>query len=83
MKLNVLLFGPYADAASRSAAEVVLPGDVSPTADAVKAALAAEHPALRGMLPSAVLAVNHRAVGPGHVVRETDELAIIGLVGGG
>jgi len=45
--------------------------------------VAAEHPALRGMLPSAVLAVNHRAVGPGHVVRETDELAIIGLVGGG
>jgi len=83
MKLSVLLFGPYADALRASSVEVELPGDAAATAGAVMTALAEQQPKLRSMLGPALLAVNCQCVRPESPVCETDELAIIGLVGGG
>lgn len=83
MKLSVLLFGPYADALQASSVEVELPNDVDPTAGAVMNSLAEQQPKLRSMLGPSVLAVNCRCARPEAPVCETDELAIIGLVGGG
>jgi len=45
--------------------------------------LAEQQPKLRSMLAPALLAVNCKCVRPESPVCETDELAIIGLVGGG
>lgn len=83
MTIRVLLFGPFADAVSRSAVQVQLPDEPAPAAGQVKAALAEQYPSLAAMLACAVVAVNHQAVRPEHVISETDELAIVGLVGGG
>ena len=82
MKLTVLLFGPYAEAVSDSSVTVDI-GSPSCTASDVKAKLAEQYPKLGGLLGPAVLAVNQQAVQPNHEVHENDELAIIGLVGGG
>lgn len=82
MKVTVLLFGPYADAVEGSSVTVNIPSP-SCTAGEVKAQLAEQYPKLSGMLGPAILAVNQQAVRPNHAVRETDELAVIGLVGGG
>lgn len=83
MKMSVLLFGPYADALRASSVEVELPGGAPLTAGAVMASLAEQQPKLRAMLRSALLTVNCRYVRPESTVRETDELAVVGLVGGG
>jgi molybdopterin converting factor small subunit len=83
MKLSVLLFGPYADALRASSVEVELPAESDPTAGAVMASLSEQQPKLRSMLGQALLAVNCRCVRPESPVCEGDELAIIGLVGGG
>jgi len=83
MKLSVLLFGPYADALQASAVEVELPNDTNPTAGSVITSLAEQQPKLRSILGMALLAVNCRCVRPESPVCKTDELAIIGLVGGG
>ena len=82
MKVTVLLFGPYADAVNDSSVTVEM-SSPSCTADEVKAQLAEQFPVLSGMLGPAILAVNHQAVRPNQAVREADEVAIIGLVGGG
>jgi len=83
MKLSVLLFGPYADALQASSVDVELPNGTDPTAGAVMASLAEQQPKLRSMLGPALLAVNCMCVRPESPVCQTDELAIIGLVGGG
>jgi len=82
VKVSVLLFGPYADAVNDSSVMVDIPLP-SCTAGEVKTQLAEQYPKLSGMLGPAMLAVNQQAVRPNHPVRETDELAVIGLVGGG
>jgi molybdopterin converting factor small subunit len=82
VKVTVLLFGPYADAVNGSSVAVDISAS-SCTAGEVKAQLAEQYPKLRGILGAAILAVNQQAVRPNHAVCETDELAIIGLVGGG
>lgn len=83
MTLNVLLFGPYAEAADRESVDVTLPAEAACTAGQVLESLAEQQPNLRGMLSAAVLAVNCQCVRPEHPVGEEDELAVIGLVSGG
>lgn len=83
MNVNVRLFGPYADAAGERTLRLdVVSGDAPSAADVLDA-LAAHRPALRPLLHGARLAVNNRFAQPGDPVRETDELAVIGMVGGG
>jgi len=83
MKMTVLLFGPYARMARNSSVDVERPDGVALTAGQVKASLVEQCPELGGILSPAIIAVNHQAVRPNHAVRETDELAVVGLVGGG
>lgn len=83
MKVSVRLFGPYAIAAQNNAVDVDLPENIDLTAGLLKAALVTQHPSLGSLLGPAVVAVNHQAVRSEHRVRHGDELAIIGLVGGG
>lgn len=85
MRIEVLLFGPYATAVGCDRVEVLIGEDRS--ARAVLAAVAAQsedrHPALRPLLPGARLAVNGRFADETDAIQAEDELAIIGLVGGG
>ncbi|GAB6187741.1 MoaD/ThiS family protein [Thermopirellula anaerolimosa] len=83
MRVEVLLFGPYADKAGRRSVVMELSDPGDRTAGGVLRLLAMRHPELREMLAAAVLAVNHKAVPPTHPVRANDELAVIGLVSGG
>jgi len=82
MKLTVLLFGPYAEAVKESSVTVDIASSTC-TAGEVKASLAQQYPKLRGLLSAAILSVNHQAVRPDHLVQESDELAVIGMVSGG
>lgn len=82
MRVDVLLFGPLADAAGADRVRVDLPNDQA-TANGVLAALHEAHPALRSGLGGCRLAVNHAfAQGP-TPIRESDEVALIGLISGG
>lgn len=83
MTLTVQLFGPYAAAAGR---QVLLLdcGDVaSVTAAEVMVKISSECAALKSILSTAKLAVNCDYVAHDHHVHEADELALIGMVGGG
>lgn len=82
MHVRVLLFGPFADAVANDHAVVAL-ASAAPTAAHVLDALGEMHPPLRPMLTAARLAVNGALVRPDHLVQASDELAVIGLVGGG
>jgi len=82
-KMKVLLFGPYADAVDGSCIEVALPALGKLTAGRVMVSLNEQQPKLRGMLGAALLAVDYECVRPDAVIEEGDELALIGLVGGG
>lgn len=53
------------------------------TAADVLRALKDQHSALGPALGAARLAINHAFAGPETVVRDTDEVALIALVGGG
>ncbi|MBL9148875.1 MAG: MoaD/ThiS family protein [Phycisphaerae bacterium] len=80
MQANVLLFGPYADAVgARSVAVAVTPhatvADILASLESV--------PALAPLMRGARLAVNASYVPREARVAVTDELALIGLVGGG
>ncbi len=83
MKLNILLFGPYADTLAASSVAVNVPDHAPPTAGAVMTCLAEQQPLMREMLATAVLSINCQFARPEQTVTENDELAIIGLVGGG
>lgn len=81
MTLTVLLFAKLRDAAGADAVPVALP-PAATVAD-LRRRLAAEYPALAGLLDRSAVAVNHdiaddaRALGPG------DEVAVIPPVSGG
>lgn len=79
--LTVRLFGPYADAHGERELSLDLPP--GPTASRVLEAVASRCPDLAPLMPSTRLAVNNRFVPPDHEVRESDELALVGMVGGG
>ena len=82
MRIRVLLFGPEAAAVGRRFVEVSLEGGRA-DGRALLERLAAEHPPLAPHLRSARLAVNHEFAAPDRPIRETDEVALIGLVSGG
>lgn len=80
-RMKVLLFGAEADRAGARFVMIEPPNE--PGADAVKAAVEAAAPALRGHLGSCRVACNSSFAGPALRVQPGDELAIIGLVSGG
>ncbi len=78
--IRVLLFGPEAAAAGVSAIDVQIS---EATCKDVLKAIADQHPALRGSLGSARIAVNREfAAGHRRLLRGT-RLPLIGLVSGG
>lgn len=81
MIVRVLLFGPYAAAIGSGEVSVAAPD--APTGAEVLACLSREHVALGPLLGSARLAVNHVFAPPGTIIREGDEVAVIGMVSGG
>lgn len=81
MTLRVLIFGPEAAKAGRDHVAVTLAEDR--TCAAILRALAHACPALGPTLTGARLAVNSRFAEPSHIVREGDEVALIGMVSGG
>ena len=86
MRIEVLLFGPAAQAAGRDRIGVECASADSgsgPTAAHVLEAIAAQHPALDFALVSARLAVNHAFASRETVIAATDEVALVALVGGG
>lgn len=83
MKLTVKLFGPYAKAANVSSVTLDFSGDVKVTVGDVMAKLAADYAQLKPLLPAAKLAVDCGYVPLDCQVTAADELAVIGMVGGG
>jgi molybdopterin converting factor small subunit len=81
MQFRVLLFGGEAVALACDHVVVDLPDP--PTCGALRTALAESHPALRSALASGRLAVNHEFAATGQTIHPDDEIALIGLVGGG
>jgi molybdopterin converting factor small subunit len=80
MTVEVRLFGPLA---ARAGAAQVSVHCADPTTAAVLAALDQQHPALKEVLPSCRLAVNHAYAAADQRLSATDEIALIGLVNGG
>jgi molybdopterin converting factor small subunit len=82
MRVEVLLFGPLADAAGGD--RVLIETDCDrPTSREVLDALADRRPELRGSLATCRLAVNHAFAADETPVEPGDEVAVIGLVSGG
>ena len=81
MTLRVLIFGPFAAKAGRDHVPVTLANDRS--CGAVLRAVAQACPTLAPMLAGARLAVNSQFADAGQVVRDGDEVALIGMVSGG
>jgi molybdopterin converting factor subunit 1 len=79
MKVRVRLFAVAAQRAGESELELTLPEGA--TAGDVVAALAARHG--RALPAGTAVAVNQEYAGPGHGLREGDEVAIIPPVSGG
>lgn len=82
MTIDVLLFGPAAEAAQTGRLPVPVEGGAVTCAE-LRQRLATLVPALERLLPASRFAVNHAFVADSHVVRPTDEVALIGLVSGG
>lgn len=83
MSFEVLLFGPYADAAGARSVSVEVGSDGTVRAGALLAAVGEQTPALRPLLGGARLAVNSRFAASDDEVSASDEIALVGLVGGG
>jgi molybdopterin converting factor small subunit len=81
MMLRVLIFGPEAARAGRDHVPVTLNEDR--TCGAVLRAVALVCPAIAPMLAGARLAVNSKFADAAQVVRDGDEVALIGMVSGG
>lgn len=80
--LTVKLFGPQARLAEQRELVVEVDAD-PPTAAAVLAAVSSACPAISGSVPASKLAVNHAVAEPTDTVQPGDELALIGMLGGG
>jgi molybdopterin converting factor small subunit len=86
MQIRVLLFGAEAVSLGRDHVVVDLPAPAPPatnTCYTLRASLAENFPALRPHLTAARFAVNSEFADDRQQIRETDEIALIGLVGGG
>ncbi|MSR29682.1 MAG: MoaD/ThiS family protein [Phycisphaerales bacterium] len=81
MQIQVLVFGVLASTVGDR--KVVVKVASPATAADVLSALAAQHPSLQFALPAARLAVNSAFASSGLAVTESDEIALIALVGGG
>ena len=82
MRVTVRLFGPQARLAGRRQLLVELEGD-APTAGEVRAELGRVEPRLRPSLAHSRLAINHSFASDTQRVSAADELALIGMLGGG
>lgn len=81
MSITVKLLGPQAQLAGARELRLALAG--TPTVGALRAALAQASPALAPSLASSRLAVNHEFASDSDTIKATDEVALIGMVGGG
>lgn len=81
MTVVVKLFSVEAQAAGTREATVELPRDA--TCAALRNALTAAYPALASRMEKCRVAVNHEFAADAMVVRQGDEVALIGPVSGG
>jgi molybdopterin converting factor small subunit len=82
MSIEILLFGPAADAAKTR--RLPIPIEYAPiTCGELRARLSAAAPALARYLPASRFAVNHSFVSDDCAVTPADEVALIGMVCGG
>jgi molybdopterin converting factor small subunit len=79
--VEVLLFGAEAKAVGRRSVQVEVPA--GSTCQTIRECLAETHAALRPFLKSARFAVNGEFAPLDKIVREGDEVALIGMVSGG
>ena len=82
MEVTVLLFGPQSLQAGAGHVTVRIEQEEPTTAD-VMAGLRESVPALADSLGTSRLAVNHEFAEAQQKIRSGDEVALIGLVGGG
>ncbi len=82
MTLEVLLFGPQAVLAGRRSVSIRL-SESSVDCRLLRRKLIEAVPELAESLPSSRFAVNHELVGDDQSIRESDEIALIGMVSGG
>jgi len=80
--LTVKLFGPQAQLAQLREVTVDVESD-RVTAELLLSAVASACPALADSIGHSKLAVNHAYVGPADTVAPGDEVALIGMLGGG
>lgn len=80
---EVKLFGPYADAAGARAVRITHEGSDATDAAGLLGSIFQQQPRLRPLLTNARLAVNRRFAAPDQPVRAADEIALIGMLGGG
>jgi molybdopterin converting factor small subunit len=78
--IRIHLFGQLAAAVQSSQLAVNVE---APTCGALRQQIAAQEPRLASLLPACRFAVNHRFAEDGTMVRESDEVALIGFVSGG
>lgn len=81
MRIEVLYFAILRERAKLEREAIELPEGASVTA--ARAAIAARHPELAGLLPLVQAAVNRSWVPDGHALRDGDELALLPPVAGG
>jgi molybdopterin converting factor small subunit len=81
MRVNVLLFGAEAQALGRGTVDVNI--EQGGSCLTIRERLAEAHAPLRPLLKAARFAVNSEFVALDHIVREGDEVALIGMVSGG
>ena len=81
MKLQILMFGPVADAAGTEGLELEIPGAM--TVSQALELLVAEFPVLERLLDSTAVAVNRAYATVDSEVTDGDELALIPPVSGG
>ncbi len=82
MIVRVRLFGPQAQLAGRRQLEVELPGERA-TVRQVLSGLEGREPRLAASLQGSRIAVNHVFATSESVIGADDEVALIGMVGGG
>ena len=82
MQIEVKLFGPQAVLVGSDAVKLASDTD-APTCAWVLTHLGEAAPELAASLPQSRVAVNHAFATPETVVREGDEVALIGMVSGG
>jgi MoaE-MoaD fusion protein len=81
MRIVIRLFGPEAQRLGRR--EVAVNAAEPVTCGALTDLLGKQHPELAANLPRCRLAVNHKFADRDDLVREGDEVALIGQVSGG